>query len=342
MRKLWVMLTVGAIALAASSTRASADEIVFKNGDKLTGTIKTINDDGKIVINTAEGGDVKVDPKTIDTFSTDAPITLRLSDGTTLSRKIEPDANGQILVTGGLLGNQHLPIGSIEAINPPAAKWTADIKFGGLILRGNTDSESVNFGLAVARATEKDKISFTADYLYGRTKDRTTGVKTYTADTWDADARYEYNFTKKFYGFAEADVSRDRLAFQQLRFNPSAGVGYKWFTKPIFSFATEAGIAWVYQEYTNGTPTREDVSAKLAYHLTSKLNEHVMIFNDLSYFPSLEDGSVFIVNTDAGIRADISTHFFTEFKFVLDYDSAPANGALKTNTRYQLDVGYSI
>jgi putative salt-induced outer membrane protein YdiY len=341
MRKLWVMLTAAAIALCATATRVSADQIVFKNGDKLTGTIKSI-DDGKITINTAESGDVKVDAAAIETFSTDEPITLRLSDGTTINRKIEPDANGQVQIVGGLLGNQHLPISSIDAINPPSAVWKAEIKFGGLVLRGNTSSESVNFGLDVSRTTEKDIISFDANYLYGRTKDRTTGAKTYTADNWDADAKYEYNFTKKFYGFAEADVSRDRLAFQQLRFNPSAGVGYRWFTKPIFSFATEGGIAWVYEDYTNGTPRREDVSLKLAYHLTSKLNDYVMIFHDLSYFPSLENGNVYIVNTDAGLRATVTKHFFTEFKFVLDYDSQPAIGALKTNTRYQLDVGYSI
>ena len=86
-------------------------------------------------------------------------------------------------------------------------------------------------------------------------------------------------------------------------------------------------MAWVYEHYTNSTPTCEDVSLKLAYHLTAKFNDAVSLFHDLSYYPSIEDGSVFIVNTDLGIRAAMSKHFFTEFKFILDYDSTPAIGA---------------
>jgi len=315
--------------------------VVFKNGDKLTGKITSLGD-GKLTIHTMEAGDVKVDAAQLQTFSTDAPITVRLSDGSTVVQKIDAADNGQVTIGGGLLGNQHVNVSNVEAINPPSAVWSGDIKFGGLLIRGNTSSETVNFGMDVARTTEKDVISFGASYLYGRTKDRTTGLHTTTADNWQADLKYEYNFTKKFYGFAEAAVSRDRLAFLDLRFNPSAGVGYRWFTKPNFTFATEGGIAWLYQHYTNSTPTREDVALKLAYHLTTKFNDYVSLLHDLEYFPSVENGSVFVVTTDLGLRAALTTHFFTEFKFVLDYDSQPAVGALKTNTRYELNVGYSI
>jgi putative salt-induced outer membrane protein YdiY len=315
--------------------------VVFKNGDRLTGKITAI-DDGKLIIKTPAAGDVKVATSEIQTFSTDDPVVVRLADGTTMTRKIDADQNGQVAIAGGLIGNQRINVTDIGAINPPPAVWTGDIKFGGLILRGNTSSESVNFGIDIKRKTEKDVISFDASYLYGRTKDRTTGVTTSTADNWNAAAKYEYNFTPRFYGFAEAAVSRDRLAFLDLRFNPSIGVGYRWFTKPNFNFDTEGGLAWVDEHYTNGTPTRDDISLKLAYHLLYKFNDVVSLTHDLTYYPSLENISHYIVNTDLGLRAAISTHFFTEFKFVLDYDSTPANGALHTNTRYELNVGYSI
>jgi putative salt-induced outer membrane protein YdiY len=338
MNKLCLVLA-GALALSASVV--SADQVVFKNGDKLTGKITSLAD-GKLTLSTPVAGDVKIDMSQVSTFSTDAPIDMVLSDGTVVDQKIIAGGAGQVQIAGGLLGNQHVSVGDVESINPPQAVWTGDLKFGGLLIRGNTFSDSINFGLDLARTTKQDVISFNADYIYGRTKDRTTGAKTATADNWQMELKYDYNFTKKFYGFVDAIVAKDRLAFLDLRFNPAAGVGYRWFDKPDFKFATEGGIAWVYEKYTNATPTREDVSLKLAYHLVKNFNDKVSLFHDLSYYPSIENGKNYLVNTDLGLRSTWTKHLFSEFKFVLDYDSNPAIGALKTNLRYELNVGYSI
>lgn len=333
----------GVVLLCLSAvTVVLGDEIVFKNGDRLSGKITSLGD-GKMVIQTAEAGDVKVDAAQVKSFSTDAPIELRLSDGTLLNRRVGPaDGDGQVSLLGGLLGEQGVAIADIDAINPPTVQWLGDIKFGALLSRGNSSSETVSLGINLARKTERDALTFGASYLYGRTKNRLTGLRTTTADNWQTELKYEYNFTKKFYGFADALLSRDRLAFLDLRFNPAVGVGYRWVKDPDLTFATEGGIAWVYETYTNASPTRRDFSLKLAYHLTKKFNDHVALFHDVSYFPSVQDGRHFIANIDAGFRATLTKHFFTEFKAVLDYDSTPARGALKTNTRYELNAGYAF
>ena len=336
MKKGYVMFAV----LVALCGRVYADEIIFKDGEKLDGKI-TLLDAGKMSITTPVAGDVKADVTKISTFSTDGPITLQLSDGTTISRQIIADGNGQVQI-GGMLGNSHINVADIAAINKPPSQWTGDIKFGGLIVRGNTQAETINFGLDVDRKTDADDLSFAASYLYGRTHDHTTGVTTTVSDNWQMDLKYQYNFTKKVYGFAEGVVSKDRLAFLDLRFNPSVGLGYKLIDKPNFTFYPEGGVAWVYETYTNGTPTRGDFSLKLAYHLTAKFNDKVSLIHDFSYYPSVERGSDFLVSTDIGVRSTMTTHFFTELKMSLDYDFEPGHRALKTNTRYELNIGYSF
>src|SRR3954468_6905025 len=64
---------ISAALLCALVTAAHADEILFNNGDRLTGTSVTA-DGGKITIKTAVAGEVKVDMKDVKTFTTDAPI----------------------------------------------------------------------------------------------------------------------------------------------------------------------------------------------------------------------------------------------------------------------------
>ncbi|MGB7157078.1 MAG: hypothetical protein WBD40_03365 [Tepidisphaeraceae bacterium] len=73
---------VAALVLSLCAT-VRADEILFKNGDKLTGKIVSA-DAGKLVIETAVAGTVTVDMANVKTFSTDAPLDLRLKDGSTV------------------------------------------------------------------------------------------------------------------------------------------------------------------------------------------------------------------------------------------------------------------
>jgi putative salt-induced outer membrane protein YdiY len=338
MKKLCAVL---AVVLALCTAVVSADQVVLKNGDKLDGTITSL-DGGKLIINTPFAGDVKIDVTQISTFSTNAPVQLRLTDGTLINRQLGANDDGGVEVGGGLLGKSHLAVSDIDAINPPPVVWSGDIKFGALLSRGNTQSDSISFGVDLAHKTEVDILTFSADYLYGTTHDRTTGVQTATADNWQTDLKYEHNITKKLYGFADLEVSKDRLGFLDLRVAPSAGLGYRWFNKPDFTFSTEGGLAWIYQQYTNGTPHREDVSLVLSYHLTRAFNDNVSAFHNLSYYPSIQNGRNYLIDTDLGLHVVMTKKFFTEFKTVLNYDSNPANGALKTNTRIELNLGYML
>ena len=149
-------------------------------------------------------------------------------------------------------------------------------------------------------------------------------------------------FQPKFYGYADADLTKDRIAFLDFRFAPSVGVGYQWFDKAPFKFGTEAGVAWLYQKYTNGTPTHEPLAFKAAYHLTYDFNDKVSLFNDVTYFPTVPHVADYVINADIGLHTKLSKKLFCELKVEWDYDSTPANGALKNDTRYIANIGYSL
>src|SRR5437868_1798123 len=89
-------LALMALGVALSlSLAAHGDEIIFKNGDRMTGTI-TAADAGKVTINTSLAGPLSVPMAEIRTFSTDAPVTLKLRDGNVITDKIVRDENGMI------------------------------------------------------------------------------------------------------------------------------------------------------------------------------------------------------------------------------------------------------
>jgi putative salt-induced outer membrane protein YdiY len=333
------VVIVAALTLCA---RANADEILFNNGDRLTGTILSA-DDGKLKIKTAVAGEVTVELKDVKTFTTDQPITLHLKDGNVIKDKVSAATTQNVVQTvgTGAVTPQDVDLTLVEKLNPPPVKWTGSLVAGAIISSGNTESENYNLSFDAVRRAEVDRLSFAAGYYFGRQTDPDTGVESTTTDNWFVQGKYDYFFTEKFYGYANARVERDRIAALDLRFTPGVGVGYQWVESADFNFNTEAGITWVYEDYETGD-SDSHFAARLAYHVDKKINEKVKLFHNLEYLPSLEDIDDFNVNADAGLRATLTDNMFGEAKVEWRYDATPAPGAEKNDLRWVLGVGWTF
>ena len=343
MNGLQVGLVVAITVLTCGATAARGDEILFLNGDRLTGTIVSAAD-GKLTIQSAVAGTVTVDLAAVKTFSTDKPVELHVGEKNVLSTKVErADADGTVRAVGGDgVAGQSVSLKELRRINPPPLKWTGTVTANATITRGNSNTDNVGISINAERRAEKDRITLNAGYLYGRQEDPTTGDESTTTDNWFLFGKYDYFFSPKFYGFGSSRVERDRIALLDLRFTPAGGVGYQWVEREDFRFSTEAGLAWVYEDFANTDDGNDYFAARLAYRLDKRLNEKVTAFHNLEYIPSIEDLDVFNVNADAGVRASLTARMFAEIKLEWRYDSEPAPGAGKNDLRYLVGVGWTF
>jgi putative salt-induced outer membrane protein YdiY len=332
-----ITLLVCAVACASTCVPAArADEIRFKNGDRLTGKI-TEGSGGKLKITTGVAGDVTVDLKDVETFTTDEPLEIRLDDGRIVRQRVQPSQTPGAVSAG----ETDVELSRVKSVNAKGPRWTGAIVAGGLLARGNSDTENLNISIEASRRGADDRISANAGYIYSRQADPDTGDKSTTADNWFAAGKYDYFFSEKFYGFGALRVEHDTIADLDLRLTPSLGVGYQWVERPNLNFATEAGLAWVYEEYSEGD-SDDHVAARLAYHFDMKFNERVGLVHNVEYLPSLEDLEDFNVNADAGVRASLTKTMFTEFKVEWRFDATPAADADKNDVRYLLGVGWTF
>ena len=330
-------------ASCAAVLPALGDQVIFKNGDRLTGTIGELGG-GKLTIKTAVAGDVTVDMKDVESFSTDAPIEIKLNDGTTLRDQVTGPGQdpGTVQTAGqGAVAAQPVALDRVEAINPPREKWTGSVTAGGLVTRGNSNTESLSLSAAATRRGADDRISLSGGYFFSRQEDPDTGDKETTVDNWFAAGKYDYFLSKKLYLYGLMRIERDRIADLDLRLAPSVGLGYQWVEGPVWNFNTEAGIGWVYEDYETGD-SDEHVAARLAYHYDRKINDKVSFIHNAEYLPSLEDLDDFNVIADAGVRAALTETMFTDFKIEYRYDATPAPGADKNDVRYILGVGWAF
>jgi putative salt-induced outer membrane protein YdiY len=328
------------VGLAAAG-QARADDVYFKDGDHLSGTIVTAGD-GKMTVMTATIGQVVIDMKDVKTFSTNEPIKLQLQDGTVIDQKVAQGPDGAVMTApGGAIAPQAVPLDRVEKINAPPPAWTGAIVINGTLTQSTTDTETFGASINAERRSDVDRLIFGAAYLYGRQK--LDGTSTTNEDNWYVQGTYDYFLDKQFYAYGNGRVEQNRIEFLNLRLTPGAGVGYQWAESPRLNFTTDAGMAWVYQDYSSLPAPSEQVSLRLAYHVDATLfDSKFKVFNDVQYFPSIQNVSNYLILTDVGIRLALTKTMFSELKSEVDYNSQPAPGSHRTYVQYILGVGWTF
>ncbi len=324
---------------------AKADEIVFTNGDRLTGKIIRLVDK-KLVFQSDVVGEVTVDVSKIQTFSSDEPVEIHLKDGTILKQNVLQAGPNRFLIEGNdTLPAQEFDLSVVSSINPPAKpkpKWTGNISAGLTSTHGNTKTEQRNASLNLNRRTEKDRIVLKADYARGEQEDPDTGKSNKTEDWWRTKAKYDYFFTKKLYGYLDNRYEKDSIAKLDRRIVFGGGAGYQWIESEDMNFSTEAGLASLYEKFDNTGDSNSEISMQLGYNFDKKLYKKIKFLNDLTYYPSIVKLSDYYLSTTAEIRAYFTERFFANFKAILDYDATPAPGSGETDVKYIFGLGVSF
>ena len=322
-----------------------ADEIIFTNGDHLTGKIAHLVE-GKMLFKSEAIGDVTIDISKIKTFSTDAPIAVHMKDDTVLLQRIVNAETGKFGIEGaGTVKAQDFELAEISSINPPpkpVPRWTGNLSAGLTSTHGNTKAESISGSANLGKRTENDRTQVSVDYAKSKREDPDTGEKDTTEDWWRSKAKYDYFFSKKLYGYVDGRYEKDAIAELDRRMIVGGGAGYQWIESEDLNFSTEFGMASLYEKFDNQTDSNSEVSIQAGYNFDKTLMKNVKFMHNLTYYPSTEKFSDYYLTSTGEIRAYFTSTMFTTFKVIFDYDATPAIGSHKTDTKYLFGVGYSF
>src|SRR4030095_1845191 len=140
----WTMLA----AALAVTRRAAADEVIFLNGDRLTGKIVSAAG-GKLVLKTDAAGEITIDMSKVKTFSTDEPIRVKVGEQKQVISKVTPGNDGQVqaqIAPGAT--PQPVAIKDITELNPEPPTWHGSLALTGLFTSGNSETTQIRFSAA--------------------------------------------------------------------------------------------------------------------------------------------------------------------------------------------------
>ena len=165
--------------LAFANSLLFADQIAFKNGDRLTGLIVK-SDNKDLVIKTSVVGQVTAAWQEIEGISSDQPLYVGLADGTTLLGRVAT-REGKLEITTKT-GRVEAPKENVAALRNEAEQrayersqrrdllhgWEGGLDAGFDLTRGNSDTRNFRLAFRSARKVGRDNLTFYAGALYSR------------------------------------------------------------------------------------------------------------------------------------------------------------------------------
>jgi putative salt-induced outer membrane protein YdiY len=352
---------LSAFSLLLLSSVAYADQVVLKNGDRLSG--KIVTGDGKTLLLKSEfAGDVTIQWDAITDIESSDNINITLKDGTRLSGKVTT-RDGKFVVAGAPAAatpsvaakeaivvvrndaEQHSFDVETERMAHPKFQyfWNGTLDTGLALTRGN--SETANFTLAAKaiRETPRDKLTVYGDYIFANNSSVPPSVT--TANALDAGLRGDLNFRTHLFVFVFTDFQTNQLQHLDLRSVFGGGFGYHLIKTANTTFDFFGGISYDRDSFgaynlTNPTPppalllfpssVQNSAEAVLGEEFDAKLSKRTALTERFSFYPNLSHTGDYRFQLDSTISTQMKRWLSWQATFSDRYISYPPVG-LKAN-----------
>ncbi len=307
-----MLVIASAICLFADGVHA--DQVVLKNGDRVTGSI--IKKDGKsLTIKTDHFGVVTTLWDQVDSIKADTPVNIVLQDGKTVQGTVattdgklqvtERDTTISVIPTEVTTIRNTAEQQAYERLLHPGwgSLWagTASIGFAGT--SGNARTLTFTTGINASRLTNTDKAS-----LYFNAIKSSALVNGRNADTAQAvrgGVAYDHNLGPRLFVNVFNDYEYDRFQNLDLRFVIGGGLGFHAFKTERSQLDLLAGADYNHSRFS--TPLVRD-SAELYWgdEYALKLNSSTSLVQSFRMFHDLSDTGSYRINFDVGASTRIS------------------------------------
>ena len=286
-----------ALALLLFPKLSLGDQVVLKNGDRLSGTI--IKSDGKeLVIKTDYAGEVTVEWPAIQELSSTEPLHIE-SQGQTVVGPVKTE-DGHLDVQTADKGKVEVAKESVSLIRSQSEQaafeqtlhpgwlhaWNGAANVSFALTRGNSETKNLALAVTADRKTLHDRLGLYANSVYA-TNDAPTVVSNITANATQGGARYDHNFDSRLFGFGAADFQTDALQELDLRSVLGGGIGLHAIMREHTTLDLLSGGNYTRENYQ--TFNRNVAGLTLGEELATQLGASTALTQKLYFYPNLSE-----------------------------------------------------
>jgi putative salt-induced outer membrane protein YdiY len=344
-------IAAGVLALVGGFPSAAlADQIVMKNGDRVTGSI--VKQDGKqITIKTDNFGVVIAPWDAVVSVNSDQPLNVGLKDGKTVVGKISGTEGKVQVATEGTTVD--VPSGEVASIrnadeqqayerllSPGLTElWAGTASIGWAGTNGNAKTLTFTMDMQAARTTTTDKTSIYFKLI--KASALVNGVSADTAQAVRGGLAYNHNVSPKLFVNVFNDYEYDRFQNLDLRFVLGGGFGYHAIKQERTTLDLVGGFDYNHSRFS----TPETVSTGELFwgdDFTHKLRGSSSFIQTFRMFHDLSSPSDFRMNADIGISTKVNRWLTWTVALSDRYLSTPAVGRKTNDWLYTTGLGITF
>lgn len=316
---------------------AFSDEVITTDGARLTGTI-TLIDKGTIHLETSYAGTLQIKQDQVASFSTEAPVVVRLESGTVMSGPVQSSDGGKLKITsedGVLETNTAKVVASWDpASEDPEVKrnrrqWRYDASLDLTGRSGNTDKFRVGTSLDAKLKGPNDELAFFFDYEQADEE----GLK--TEDRIAGGGSYESFFSKILGWYARTELETDRIDNVKFRSTSAGGLSYRLINKDTQNLVLRSGLGYRYTTFTDDEEDESSPTIDFGLAHDYEFKDIFVMENDITFVPAVDDFGNYRIVHDSGIEIPIgsSENWKLRMGILNEYQSV-------TSAQEKLDTSY--
>ena len=341
----WLVVAAGLL-----SSTAWADQVVMKNGDRVTGTI--IKQDGKtITVKTDNFGIVTAPWDKVASLQSDQPVNVVLKDGKTLVGTVA-SSEGKVEIATKDTKVDVSP-GEVTAIrNADEQKayerllspgllqlWSGGGSLGWAGTEGNAQTLTFTTAFNAARVTNTDKISLYFNVI--KASALINGQNASTAQAVRGGIGYNRNVNPRLFVNVFNDYEYDKFQSLDLRYVLGGGFGFHAVKnkRSVLDFLGGAD----YDHARFSTPlTRSQAEAFWGDEYTLKLTGASSLTQSFRMFNSLSDTGAYRMNFDLGVATKLKKWLSWNLALSDRYLSDPVPGRKPNDWLYTTGIGMTF
>lgn len=343
------------LAVCLSLTCLWADQIVMKNGDRVTGSI--VKKDAKnLTIKTTHFGVVTLPWDQVATVTADTPITVVLADGKTVEGSLATAGEKVEVMAGG--SKQVVAPSDITALRDAAEQrayerllnpgwgqvWVITGSIGIAGTSGNAKTATFTTPVNAVRATNSDKT--TAYFNFIRSSATLNGVSAATAQAVRGGWGYNRNLKPRLFVTTFNDYEYDRFQNLDLRVVLGGGLGYKVWKSERGRLDLIGGGAYNREKFDPIRPdvpfTRNSAEAYWGDDFSYKLSSRMSLNQGYRMFNNLTNTGQYRQNFDAGVSAKLNSWLTWNAAISDRYLSNPVPGRKQNDFLYTMGIGFTV
>ena len=352
-----------ALMLLLLAVPVFADQVVLKNGDRLTGSIK--KSDGKVVvIKTDYAGEVTVKLEAIQTFSSSAELSVTLGGKTVKGDRVSVADEKVVVATKS--GDVEAPKSTLtmvrsadeqaafeKSLHPGLLEgWNGGLNLGFALTRGNSETKNLNIAFNAVRTGFRDKLLLYETSIYAA-NDLPTATPHTTANAVGGGVRYDHDLAPRLFAFVNGDFYHDGLQYLDLRAIFGGGLGVHVIKSDATVLDLLAGANYTHESYSSfvlaTTPptevaavTRSLAGLTLGDSFVHKIGKGTVITQGLLFYPDLTQTGEYRGTFNLGTVTKINKWFGWQNSFADIYVSDPPGGTKKNDLQLATGLNFTF